>query len=67
MIQFTAHNIQLDDGSKTMPTNPLLINQNNDFVAYKRWLNYFYPGDKSSITLADLGCLEGGYATEFAR
>ena len=25
------------------------------------------PGDKRKLRLADVGCLEGGYATEFAR
>jgi len=26
-----------------------------------------FPGDKSDLRLADLGCLEGGFAVEFAR
>jgi len=26
-----------------------------------------FPGDKKHVRLADLGCLEGGYAVEFAR
>src|SRR5437764_1400484 len=33
----------------------------------KRVLDVVFPGDKSRIRLADLGCLEGGFAVEFAR
>ena len=65
-IDFTAHNIRLDDGSFTNPelgrmdTHPWLLSA-------KRILDTVFPGDKSRFRLADLGCLEGGYSVEFAR
>ena len=37
------------------------------FLAAKRLLDATFPGDKSRRRIADLGCLEGGYAVEFAR
>jgi hypothetical protein len=37
------------------------------FVSARRILDTVFPGDKGGYRLADLGCLEGGYAVEFAR
>jgi hypothetical protein len=37
------------------------------FVSARRILETVFPGDKNKLRLADLGCLEGGYAVEFAR
>jgi hypothetical protein len=37
------------------------------FLSAKRVLETVFPGDKTHYRLADLGCLEGGYAVEFAR
>jgi SAM-dependent methyltransferase len=37
------------------------------FISARRILDVVFPGDKSRFRLADLGCLEGGYAVEFAR
>jgi len=37
------------------------------FISARRILETVFPGDKSHLRLADLGCLEGGYAVEFAR
>jgi cyclopropane fatty-acyl-phospholipid synthase-like methyltransferase len=36
-------------------------------VSARRVLETVFPGDKKGVRLADLGCLEGGYAVEFAR
>jgi 2-polyprenyl-3-methyl-5-hydroxy-6-metoxy-1,4-benzoquinol methylase len=36
-------------------------------VSAKRILETVLPSDKSRVRVADLGCLEGGYAVEFAR
>ena len=66
-IKFTAHNIRLDDGSYTFPGGNLPMEDNFILHAAKRMLNVVFPGDKSHLRIADLGCLEGGYATEFAR
>lgn len=37
------------------------------FLAAKRLLDGTLPGSKVNFRIADLGCLEGGYAVEFAR
>jgi SAM-dependent methyltransferase len=66
-IQFTAHNIRLDDGTLTRPEMSLLMEAEPWFVAARRLLGTLFPGDRRAIRLADLGCLEGGYAVEFAR
>ena len=67
MIQFTAHNIRLDDGSYTKPDEGLSIDAHPWFLAAKRVLDATFPGDKSHLRIADLGCLEGGYTVEFSR
>src|SRR5437899_6362264 len=67
MIGFTAHNIRLDDGTQTMPGTGATMEANPWFVAARRVFEMVFPGDRSRIRLADLGCLEGGYAVEFAR
>ncbi len=66
-IEFTAHNIRLDDGSLTKPDSRYTMEANPWFVSARRILNTVFPGDKKHLRLADLGCLEGGYAVEFAR
>ena len=67
MIQFTAHNIRLNDGSYTKPDEGLSIDAHPWFLAAKRVLDATFPADKSRLSIADLGCLEGGYTVEFAR
>jgi SAM-dependent methyltransferase len=67
LISFTAHNIRLDDGSYTKPDAGLSIDAHPWFLAAKRILDATFPGDKSELRIADLGCLEGGYTVEFAR
>jgi 2-polyprenyl-3-methyl-5-hydroxy-6-metoxy-1,4-benzoquinol methylase len=66
-IQFTAHNIKLDDGTLTKPDIGYSMEAYPWFISAKRILDVVFPGDKSAIHLVDLGCLEGGFATEFAR
>jgi SAM-dependent methyltransferase len=63
---FTAHNIRLNDGTQTFPAQPSMENI-PIFQAAKRALNLIFHGDLKGKSIADLGCLEGGYATEFAR
>lgn len=67
MVSFTAHNIRLADGTTTLPEIGYTIDQHPHFVSAKRLLSVIYPGPRSGIRLVDLGCLEGGYAVEFAR
>lgn len=66
-IEFTAHNIRLDDGSFTKPDEGHSMEAHPWFVSARRILETVFPGEKKSLRLADLGCLEGGYAVEFAR
>jgi SAM-dependent methyltransferase len=66
-MQFTAHNIRLDDGTFTKPEIGYSIDQYPHFTAAKRMLRATFPEDEKDIRIADLGCLEGGYAVEFAR
>jgi hypothetical protein len=66
-VEFTAHNIRLDDGTLTKPDIGQTMEDDSWFVSAKRILEIVFPGDKRHLRLVDLGCLEGGYAVEFAR
>lgn len=66
-IEFTAHNIRLDNGTLTKPEMGDAMDAYPWFVSARRVLETVFPGDKSRVRLADVGCLEGGYAVEFAR
>ncbi|BCZ24969.1 class I SAM-dependent methyltransferase [Mycobacterium senriense] len=66
-IEFTAHNIKLDDGTFTRPESTQSMTDHPWFISSRGVLETVFPGDKSKIRVADLGCLEGGYAVEFAR
>jgi hypothetical protein len=66
-VEFTAHNIRLDDGTLTKPDVGAPMHESPWFLAARRVLETVFPGDKSELRIADLGCLEGGYAVEFAR
>lgn len=64
---FTAHNIVLDDGTCTKPDAQATMAGHPWCIAAQRTLSTVFPGDKSPVRVADLGCLEGGYAVELAR
>jgi SAM-dependent methyltransferase len=66
--EFTAHNIELEDGSRTIPGQPLLRDWGICRAAL-RSLRLLVPigSARRPPRVADLGCLEGGYAVEFAR
>ena len=66
-VEFTAHNIRLDNGALTRPEVGFTVEAYPWFVSARRILETVFPGDKSRFRLADLGCLEGGFAVEFAR
>ncbi|MCV6974071.1 class I SAM-dependent methyltransferase [Mycobacterium bourgelatii] len=66
-VQFTAHNVRLDDGTFTIPGASQSVDQYSWFISSRGILDTVFPGDKSQFRVADIGCLEGGYATEFAR
>src|ERR1700704_4032329 len=66
-IQFTYHNIRLDDGTFTKPGFTHSMVDYPWFISARGVLETMFPGDKTQLRLADVGCLEGGYAVEFAR
>jgi SAM-dependent methyltransferase len=66
-MAFTAHNIRLNDGTETFPAAGCLLEELGRFQAAKRMLNLVFPKGLSGKRIADLGCLEGGYTTGFAR
>lgn len=67
MVDFTAHNIRLDDGTLTKPDVGMTMDAYPWFVAARRMFETVFPGDRAGVRVADLGCLEGGYAVELAR
>ncbi|MCV7352033.1 class I SAM-dependent methyltransferase [Mycobacterium parmense] len=66
-LEFTSHNIRLDDGTFTKPESKHSIVDHPWFISARGILQTVFPGDKTQLRLADVGCLEGGYAVEFAR
>lgn len=67
LYTFTAHNIELPGGTFTRPLTEPIANAGICRAAL-RDLELAFPGaDRSSVRVADLGCLEGGYAAAFAR
>ena len=64
---FTAHNVRLDDGTETYPAAGWLMSENGIFQAARRTLQIVYPEGLKGRSIVDIGCLEGGFTTEFAR
>lgn len=65
---FTAHNIRFADGSETLPGyEGGLVADTHWCRGAKRLLHLIYRGGVEGKSIADLGCLEGGYTLEFAR
>jgi SAM-dependent methyltransferase len=64
---FTAHNIVLPDGSQTLPGMPVLADLPLTQGALRIARRICPPSAERPPRVADLGCLEGGYAVEFAR
>jgi SAM-dependent methyltransferase len=63
---FTAHNVRLDDGSYTYPQAPT-IDTHGNYACVRNLLPVLFPQGWRGRSIVDLGCLEGGFATEFAR
>lgn len=66
LLPFTGHNIRLPDGTETKPGTPLIA-ENGICQAALRMLDLCRTGSMFSTRVADLGCLEGGYAAAFAQ
>jgi SAM-dependent methyltransferase len=64
---FTAHNIELPDGRQTRPGTPLVSELALTKAALRTARAFAPVTDTSRPRVVDLGCLEGGYAVEFAR
>jgi SAM-dependent methyltransferase len=67
LVPFTAHNIQLRDGACTRPGAPLTAEEPVTRAVMRTLDLFFPPPQRSGTTVIDIGCLEGGYAVEFAR
>lgn len=67
MPTFTAHNMRLSDGRFTFPANDLIESSGRFMSAMRTLAVFFRREDYPSTSLADLGCLEGGYSVGFAR
>jgi SAM-dependent methyltransferase len=65
--KFTAHNVRLNDGTFTKPSEPSDMAQHPWFKSAKRALSVAFQGRLAGRSIVDLGCLEGGYTAEFAR
>ncbi|KIC93817.1 class I SAM-dependent methyltransferase [Flavihumibacter solisilvae] len=69
-MKFTAHNVLLDNGQKTMGNDQVLIADSHVWKSVEKTLNLLLPlmgKEKRDMRVVDLGCLEGGYTVEFAR
>ena len=65
---FTAHNIILDNGTRTKPEADTTMSAHPWFLAARRLLKTLYPAQGLvGQSIIDLACLEGGYTVEFAR
>lgn len=69
-MKFTAHNILLNNGERTMGNETILLGESAVWKSILKSLDLFLPGTKEErrkLRVVDLGCLEGGYAAEFAK
>ncbi|WP_088348764.1 MULTISPECIES: methyltransferase domain-containing protein [Rhodomicrobium] len=66
-MSFTAHNIRLPDGRETFPEIGYLVADSTWMKAAARVLRVVYGEALPEKSIADLGCLEGGYTAEFSR
>lgn len=64
---FTAHNIVLADGSQTRPEATVLAESALAKGVLRMATTICPPSAQRRPRVVDLGCLEGGYAVEFAR
>lgn len=64
---FTGHNIRLPDGTETFPEAGCLLEESGRFRAAHRMLNLVFSNLLAGKSIADLGCLEGGFTIGFAR
>ena len=63
---WTSHNIKLADDLMTMPGAPDFMTTDTRLAAIRRIIRTRFGNDISGLTVADLGCLEGGFALALA-
>ena len=66
-LRFTAHNLRLAPGIETLPGAPDLLAADERLPAILRTLETVFGPDLAKRRIADLACLEGGYAVALAR
>lgn len=67
-LGYTAHNLLLNNGEKTMGDRQPVMRQSAIWKSIEKTVDLFIEdSNRETIRVADLGCLEGGYAAEFAR
>jgi SAM-dependent methyltransferase len=66
-LGFTSHNILLPDGRETLPGRPLIAQDPACRALLRTAERLVPPIGERRPRVVDLGCLEGGYAVEFAR
>ena len=64
---FTAHNVLLPDGTRTIPAQKWLVAESPWYLSAERTLSLVYGRHIQEKSIVDLGCMEGGYSVEFAR
>jgi SAM-dependent methyltransferase len=65
--QWTAHNIRLTSEVSTRPGEPGFMETDLRLHAVLRVLSLFYRDRLAGLRVADLGCLEGGFALALAQ
>ena len=63
---WTAHNIELLPGLCTLPETQPFLTTNLHLLSILRVVDLLYPAGLRGRRVADLGCLEGGFALAFA-
>lgn len=64
---WTSHNVRLTPDLETMPGQPGFFETDLRLHAIQRMLRTVYHGHLASRRIADLGCLEGGFALALAQ
>lgn len=65
--EWTSHNIHLSDAITTMPGQPDFLETDLRLKAILRAILFLYRDGFSDLRVADLGCLEGGFALALAE
>jgi SAM-dependent methyltransferase len=67
MPAFTAHNVVLPDGRQTAPQFGPIAESGVCQASLRTLRLVFRPDEIATTSVADLGCLEGGYTAAFAQ